>query len=132
MGWPKTSKKKRGPNPPKKIDRRREPRVENEAGILVEMTPNDAESRPDKVCVVIGQNISAGGMKIKYGQAYPIGAKLRFKFLSTVPGRDICADGQIRWVRTLEEGRMAEMGVEFLDISLLDFMYLLEHVYKTA
>jgi hypothetical protein len=27
---------------------------------------------------------------------------------------------------------MAEMGVEFLDISLVDFMYLLEHVYKKS
>ncbi len=132
MGWSKTAKKKRAPNPVKKSDRRREPRMENAAGILVEMTPNDAQSRTDDVCVVIGKNISAGGMKIEYGQPYPLGAKLRFKFLSSVPGKDICADGQIKWVRTLDTDGMAEMGVEFLDISLVDFMYLLEHVYKRA
>jgi c-di-GMP-binding flagellar brake protein YcgR len=132
MGWKKKSGKGGGSKAAKKMDRRREPRVENETGIMVEMIPDALQGQQEKLCVVIGKNISAGGMKIKYGQGFSVGTKLRLKFLSSIPGKDICTEGQIKWMRMLEEERMAEMGVEFLDISLVDFMYLLEHVYKKS
>lgn len=112
------------------LDRRREPRREDECTIT--LTRRDSTGRGGENVLYYGRtkNASPSGLKIDCDVQFPVGTVLSIKLQSPKTRRLIQATGEVKWVTPIGEGQSFEIGLEFVETSIRSIMDLLDHIYK--
>jgi Tfp pilus assembly protein PilZ len=126
MFWKKRKKKGRGAG----LDRRREPRREDECTIT--LTRRDSTDHRGAKTIYYGRtkNASPSGLKIDSDVSFPVGTIVSIKLQSPKTRRLIQATGEVKWVTPIGEGQSFEIGLEFVETSVGSIMDLLDHIYK--
>ncbi len=104
---------------------RKSPRVDAEIEVSFEVS----EGGPHNFYTGITQDISQGGVFLATHRVLPVGSKLRITF--TLQGREITADAEVVWTRTLEAigpGVEPGMGMKFVNISKEDEAFIAAYV----
>jgi len=120
--------KQKDPKFPK--DRRREDRVSAENKVVLEPlvgSPDKPESQP--YCVLT-EDISPGGCRVLSSQSFPAATLLSVELPLSKVKKMIKTKGEVRWVRSVEDGELFEMGIEFIDLPPESLVALLEYSYK--
>lgn len=111
-------------------ERRKEIRVEEESRITLRLVSERKLPNGKKICYALTKDVSAGGVKILTDTLLPINTLLKIEFPLARAHKLVSVIGKVKWVKSLYNKELFEMGLEFVDTSPEDIMSLLEHIYK--
>ena len=111
-------------------DRRKEIRVEEENRITLRLISEHKLPNGKKICYALTKDVSAGGVKILTDTLLPTNTLLKIEFPLSRAHKVVSVTGKIKWVKSLYNRELFEMGLEFVDTSPENIMSLLEHIYK--
>jgi len=111
-------------------EKRREPRLEDTSELTIEPRQPESLGLEKRIYYARTKNASPSGLKVECEVLFPVDTVLDIRLPSSKTGKLIQAGGKVKWVTRLEEKRVFEMGVEFVDTSISAIMDLLEHLYK--
>jgi c-di-GMP-binding flagellar brake protein YcgR len=120
--------KKEGPKFPK--DRRREVRVSAENKVILEPLGESAGRAESQPYCLLTEDISPGGCRILSSRSFPAATLLSVELPLSKVKKMIKTKGEVRWVRSVEDGELFEMGIEFIDLPPESLVALLEYSYK--
>jgi c-di-GMP-binding flagellar brake protein YcgR len=112
--------------------RRKEPRKQEENKVTIEVIPEDTDSPTGKSVHALTQDISTGGIRILTDAEFEVGSQLKLRLVLTKTRKVLDLIGTIRWIKSVYENELKEMGVEFQDVDPNQTMILLKHVYETG
>ncbi len=113
-------------------ERRREPRIGGENKIfLIPIGERAAAGEAPSSCLLT-RDISPGGCRILSDRSFPARTPLKIELVLSGLKKVIKTKGEVRWVKSLEDGVLFEMGIEFLDLPTESLGVLLEYSYKEA
>jgi hypothetical protein len=126
MLWKKRRIKRRRLSP----DRRREPRFAD--GVDIILVPQEAggAKKEKRSFHVRAKNLSPSGLKVEGADPIPVGTVLSIRLQSPKTKRDIRATAEVKWLASVGEGELYEIGLEFVQTGVHSIMDLLEHIYK--
>lgn len=108
--------------------RRREPRKEEEARVIIETLP-DSPSAVSRTFYALTRDISLNGARIRTDERFPVGTRLRITLTLSRFKQVIRLEAQVRWIKALFDGELFDMGVEFEHKIHGDIMALIRHMY---
>jgi hypothetical protein len=111
-------------------EQRREPRQEDTNELTIEPREPEKLGLIKRKYYARTRNASPSGLKLECEVPFPVDTALAIRLHSPKTGKLIQATGKVKWVTKLEEGRVYELGIEFVDTSISAIMDLLEHIYK--
>jgi hypothetical protein len=123
-------KKKRIKRRRRSYDRRREPRFAD--GVVINLVPQEAGGvRSDKRSYhVRAKNLSPGGLRVESVDPIPVGTVLSVRLQSPKTKRDIRATAEVKWLTPVGDGKVYEIGLEFVQTSVHSILDLLDHIYR--
>jgi c-di-GMP-binding flagellar brake protein YcgR len=113
-------------------DRRKEPRKTEENKVAIQFASEELESHTDKTIHALTQDISTGGFKILTDAKFKVGNKLKLRLVLSKTHKVLDLEGTVRWIKSVYENELYEVGVEFQDVHPDQTMLLLKHVYETG
>jgi c-di-GMP-binding flagellar brake protein YcgR len=123
-------RKKTPPLPPPARPARRENRVSEEDKVVLELLTNGRPVADATTINALTRDISPGGVRIMSRVSLPVGTLLRLEIALGQSRKLINPTGIVRWVRSVSEPDLFELGIEFKNISAEDKVCLLEHTYR--
>ena len=108
--------------------RRREPRKEEEARVIIETLP-DSPSADSRTFYALTRDISLNGARIRTDERFPVGTRLRITLTLSRIKQVIRLEAQVRWIKAQFDGELFDMGVEFEHKIHADIMALIRHMY---
>lgn len=120
-GWLKRTRK----------DRRRDPRVEEEKEVILEVVNSRSLNEQERRQLMARSlDISVGGIRLEAAEEFSPESLIRLKIPSDQLGKWIQVFGRVRWIRKTEEERIIELGLEFIDTPPETVLDLMEHIYR--
>jgi hypothetical protein len=111
-------------------ERRREPRFADEVEITLVPQEADGVKNTKRALRVRAKNLSPGGLKVEGEESIPVGTVLWIRLYSPKTKREIRATAAVKWSAAVEEGKLYEIGLEFVQTGVHSIMDLIEHIYK--
>jgi len=136
MFWGKIFKKKKveqeeGWLKRTRSDRRRDPRIEEEKEVMLEIVNSRSLNEQEKKQLLARSlDISVGGIGLEAAEEFAPESLIRLKIPSDQLGKWIQVFGRVRWIRKIEEERIIELGLEFIDTPPETVLDLMEHIYR--
>jgi len=136
MFWGKIFKKKKedqeeGWLKRTRSDRRRDPRIEEEKEVILEIVNSRSLNEQEKRQLLARSlDISVGGIRLEAAEEFESQSLIRLKIPSDQLGKWIQVFGRVRWIRKIEEERIIELGLEFIDTPPETVLDLMEHIYR--
>lgn len=136
MFWGKIFKKKKedqeeGWLKRTRSDRRRDPRIEEEKEVILEIVNSRSLNEQEKRQLLARSlDISVGGIRLEAAEEFEPQSLIRLKIPSDQLGKWIQVFGRVRWIRKIEEERIIELGLEFIDTPPETVLDLMEHIYR--
>ncbi len=107
-------------------ERRRDPRIAEEKDIVMEVIAPEAGETQLAAKTL---DISVGGARLESAADVQPESLVRLNLPSDQLGKWIQVTGKIRWVKKAEEGKVVEIGLEFIDVPPETVLDLMEHIY---
>ncbi len=99
--------------------------------ILEPVGGSDVREESQPYCVLT-EDISPGGCRVLSSRSFPAATLLSVELPLSKVKKVIKTKGEVRWVRSVEDGELFEMGIEFIDLPPESLAALLEYSYKKA
>jgi len=111
-------------------DRRRDPRIEEEKEIIMEVVDPQVEEMKEAELPARSLDISVGGMRLESGVEFRPETLVRLRLPSDRLDKWIQVTGKIKWVKQAEKEKVIELGLEFIDTPPETILDLMEHIYR--
>ncbi len=112
-------------------DRRREPRIEEEKEVILEIVNSRTLDEQEKKQILAKSlDLSVGGIRIKSPAEFPAESLIRLRIPSDQLGKWIQVFGRIKWIKKIESERIIELGLEFIDTPPEAVLDLMDHIYR--
>lgn len=112
-------------------DRRREPRIEEEKEVILEIINSRTLDEQEKKQVLAKSlDISVGGIRVESPAEFAPESLIRLRIPSDQLGKWIQVLGRIKWIKKIEAERVIELGLEFIDIPPETVLDLMDHIYR--
>jgi c-di-GMP-binding flagellar brake protein YcgR len=112
-------------------DRRRDPRIEEEKEVILEIVNSRSLNEQEKKQLLArSHDISVGGIRLEAAEEFAPESLIRLKIPSDQLGKWIQVFGRVRWIKKIEEQRIIELGLEFIDTPPETVLDLMEHIYR--
>jgi Tfp pilus assembly protein PilZ len=74
-------------------------------------------------------DLSTGGARIVTSKSYTVGTVIRVRLNLTGTDQFVNLDGEVKWVKSKENGDLFEIGVEFQRLTSQAVLALIRHLY---
>jgi len=110
------------------MEKRREKRLDEENKVVLHVTSEDGQEKQSFYS--FSRDISVGGLRIMTDSPLPVKTKLKIEIALSESKKLISGLAEVRWVKSLFEDEVYEMGLEFIELDSQSKVFLLEHIYK--
>ncbi|MCX7975333.1 MAG: PilZ domain-containing protein [Candidatus Aminicenantes bacterium] len=112
-------------------DRRRDPRIEEEKEIILEIiNSRTLDEQEKKQLMAKSLDISVGGIRLASREEFSPNSLIKLKIPSDQLGKWIQVLARIKWIKKLETEKIVELGLEFIDLPPETVLDLMEHIYR--
>ena len=118
------------PPPRPSRNRRKEGRTSEENKLKFRIASNNEKPQVSITYYALTKDISVGGIRILTDRYLPVGTELRMELALLDSNKLINLVGKVRWINSLYENELYEIGIEFQDIPSDKTVALIEHIYK--
>lgn len=109
-------------------EKRRETRVSEENKVVFQIIPENEEE--ERAFYSFSVDVSLGGLRIMTDMPLPVRTKVKVEITLSDTKKVITGIAEVRWVKSLVEDKIFEMGLEFVDLDPHSQLFLFEHVSK--
>lgn len=113
-------------------DKRREKRIEEENKLRCEIISCNNETRHKKVLTTLTKDISLGGVNIRTDTFLPADTVVRIELSLPKMHKIVCVRGKVKWVKSIYDDEVFEIGIEFIDPPPPAITSLIGHLYGMA
>jgi c-di-GMP-binding flagellar brake protein YcgR len=110
-------------------DRRKEPRRKAEDKVTLSLQSGDSLPGGKTSIQALTQDISTGGLHILCDARFPPRSRVKIRLVLSRARKVLTLEGEVRWVNSVYEGELFEMGIEFVDVPPPKALELLKYVY---
>ncbi|MDD8019690.1 MAG: PilZ domain-containing protein [Acidobacteriota bacterium] len=110
------------------MEKRREKRLDEENKVVLHVRWN--KDHEVQSFYSFSRDISAGGLRIMTDSPLPVRTRLKMEIMLSDSKKIISGQVEVRWIKSLFEDEVYEMGLEFIDLDPQSKIFLMEHVYK--
>jgi c-di-GMP-binding flagellar brake protein YcgR len=110
-------------------ERRKEPRKKEENKIIIRLNQGSKTSGGKNEVHALTQDISSGGVRVLTDRHLSAGDHLELELLLSKTKQILRLSGEVKWVHSVFEGELYEVGIEFLNVEPGQRMLLLKHIY---
>ncbi|HQE64921.1 MAG TPA: PilZ domain-containing protein, partial [Candidatus Saccharicenans sp.] len=107
------------------MEKRREKRLDEENKVVLRVLAEDGQEKQSFYS--FSRDISVGGLRIMTDSPLPVKTKLKIEIALSESKKVISGLAEVRWVKSLFEDEVYEMGLEFIDLDPQSKVFLLEH-----
>jgi hypothetical protein len=110
-------------------EKRKEQRKKEENKVLLELFAEEESSRKHIAVNALTHDISLSGARLVCDSSFPIGTPMKIRITLSKTHKIVNLEGQVRWVRDVQDGELFEMGVQFIHSLPNKVMVLLQHLF---
>lgn len=111
------------------MEKRREKRLDGENKVVLHILPEN-EQQEEKSFYSFTRDISVGGLRLMTDSPLPVKTRIRLEIALAESQKLISGIAEVRWVKSLFDDDVFEMGLEFVELDPQSRVHLLEHVYR--
>ncbi len=109
---------------------RKEKRFNEENRVIIEYFPEGVGPGKTKTINALTQDLSIGGAKILTDNFFPTGSILNITLTLSKSKQIVKLQGEVKWVMSLYDDELYELGIEFLHDISKTVLALIEHLYS--
>jgi c-di-GMP-binding flagellar brake protein YcgR len=113
-----------------RTERRKRKRIKDESKVVFRIVSKDDIPHSKNVSYSLTRDISLTGAKVLTDTLLPVDTTVKTRLMLGKAQKLINAVAKIRWVKTLYDDELFEMGVEFIDTNPESVVHLIEHIYR--
>jgi len=113
-----------------RTERRKRKRIKDESKVVFRIVSKDDIPGSKNVSYSLTRDISLTGAKVLTDTLLPVDTTVKTRLMLGKAQKLINAVAKIRWVKTLYDDELFEMGVEFIDTNPESVVHLIEHIYR--
>jgi len=110
------------------IEKRREKRLDEENKVVLHVL-SENESLEESF-YSFSKDISVGGLRIMTDSPLPVKTRVKMEIALSDSKRLVSGIAEVRWIKSLFDDEVFEMGLEFVDLDPQSKVFLIEHIYK--
>jgi hypothetical protein len=110
-------------------ENRKEQRVNEENRVVIEYFSDGEDFGKNKTINALTKDLSIGGAKVLTDMYFPSGTTLNITLTLSKSRQIVKLQGKVKWVRSLYDDELFEMGVEFLHDISKTVLALIGHLY---
>jgi len=110
------------------MEKRREKRLDEENKVILHVLSENSEQ--EESFYSYSRDLSVGGLRIMTDSPLPIKTRVKLEIALSDSKKLIKGIAEVRWVKSLFEDEVFEMGLEFIELDPQSKVHLLEHVYR--
>jgi len=110
------------------IEKRREKRLDEENKVVLHVL-SENESLEESF-YSFSKDISVGGLRIMTDSPLPVKTRVKLEIALSDSKRLVSGIAEVRWIKSLFDDEVFEMGLEFVDLDPQSKVFLIEHIYK--
>jgi c-di-GMP-binding flagellar brake protein YcgR len=113
-------------------NKRKEKRIEEENKLRCEIISCQNDTEHKRIFSTLTKDISLGGINIRTDSFLPVDTVVRIELSLPKMHKIVCVRGKVKWVKSLYDGEIFEMGIEFVNPPPLAITSLIGHLYGVA
>ncbi|MGB9765439.1 MAG: PilZ domain-containing protein [Candidatus Saccharicenans sp.] len=110
------------------IEKRREKRLDEENKVIIQIISENDELKESFYS--FSRDVSVGGIRVMTDSPLPVKTRVKLEIALSDSKKLVSGIAEVRWVKSLFDDEIFEMGLEFVDLEPQSKVFLLEHVYK--
>jgi c-di-GMP-binding flagellar brake protein YcgR len=110
-------------------EKRREKRIKKENKLIFEVFSTDRNLENKKIHYTLTKDISLGGVNIRTDTFLPVDTLVKIDLPLPKMHKIISVRGKVRWVKSLYDDEVFEVGLEFVDTPHEVITSLIGHLY---
>ncbi len=111
-------------------DKRKERRVKEENTIICEIVSDNKILKHKKIFYTLTKDISLGGVNIRTDTFLPKDTVVKMELSLPKTHKIVCVRGKVKWVKSLYDDEVFEIGLEFVDTPPNIITSLIGHLYN--
>ena len=111
-------------------DKRREKRVKEENKLICEIVSDNKILKCKKIFYTLTKDISLGGVNIRTDTFLPVDTIVKMELSLSKMQKIVYLKGKVKWVKSLFDDEVFEMGLEFMDTPPNIITSLIGHLYS--
>jgi hypothetical protein len=111
-----------------KTERRKYKRINEENRVIIRLMAEGMDFGKDKEIFALTKDISKYGARLLTDIIFSVGTVFKITVVLSKSREIVKFDGKVKWVRSLYDGDLFEMGVEFMDKISKSVLSLMQHV----
>ncbi len=111
-------------------DKRRERRVKEKNKIICEIVSDNKILKHKKIFYTLTKDISLGGVNIRTDTFLPSDTVVKLELSLPKTHKIVCVRGKVKWVKSLYDDEVFEIGLEFVDTPPNIITSLIGHLYN--
>jgi len=111
-------------------DKRKERRIKEENKLICEIVSDNKYLKCQKVFYTLTKDISLGGVNIQTDTFLPIDTVVKIELSLPKMQKIVCVRGKVKWVKSLYDDEVFEIGLEFVDTPPNIITSLIGHLYS--
>lgn len=112
------------------IEKRREKRLDEENKVVFQIISENVEG--EEAFYSFSRDVSVGGLRIMTNSPLPVKTRVRLEIALSDSKKMVSGIAEVKWVKSLFDDEIFEMGLEFVELDPQSKIFLLEHVYKKS
>ncbi len=110
-------------------EQRRQKRIQQENKVTVHIVDNQADVSAASPFLALTKDLSLEGVKIITENKIPEGTLVKIELTLDKSRKFIRLNGRVKWLRSLYDEEVYELGIEYVDLQPRKIIALLEHLY---
>lgn len=110
-------------------EKRREKRIKKENKLIFEVISTDRNLENKKIHYTLTKDISLGGVNIRTDTFLPVETLVKIDLPLPKMHKIISVRGKVRWIKSLYDDEVFEVGLEFVDTPHDVITSLIGHLY---
>jgi c-di-GMP-binding flagellar brake protein YcgR len=110
-------------------EKRRDKRIKNENKLIFEIISCDSSLKNKKIFYTLTKDMSLGGVNIRTDTFLPVDTLVKIDLPLPKMHKMISVRGKVRWIKSLYEDEVFEVGLEFVDTPHDVITSLIGHLY---
>ena len=111
-------------------EKRRERRKLEENNLTFEIISSYDVDPDHKICRALTKDLSMKGMRISTDKFFPVNSSVKINLSFSETHKLVRLYGIIKWIRSLYENELFDLGFEFVDVTHESNLALIEHLYS--
>ena len=109
-------------------ERRKYKRINEENRVIIRLMAEGIDPGKNKEIFALTKDISKYGAKLTTDIIFSVGTVFKITVVLSRSREIVKFDGKVKWVKSLYDGDLFEMGVEFMDKISKSVLSLMQHV----